>query len=561
MPALCEDNGLARGHSLVSLDPVRSAKIGEILAHINPGHPGVAVSVIHRGEIVHMAGYGCANLEYGIPITPRTVFHVASVSKQFTAACILMLAREGLLGLDDDIRRHLSEIPDLGAQVTVRHMMHHVSGLRDQWELLRWAGWRLDDVITQEHILKLVRRQRALNFVPGAEYLYSNTGYTLLAEIVARVAGRPLREFAAERLFGPAGMTRTHIHDDHEMIVRDRAYSYSASPRKPGGFQHSVLSFATCGATSLFTTAEDLARWMLHLETFDGTELGAEMQRCFRLNGGETTSYAAGLRVDEHRGLRRVGHSGSDAGYRSFCARFPEQRYGVAVLANLGSVTPETLAMRIAAVDLGDLMFPDEADAATDVASPPLFPGETAAAHLAGSYVVSGLGTPLEVTASGGRLTIKLGEGQQVDMIPADAALRAFKIPSLQATAEVADGGAGGRDSAAPNIRLKLKLPGQDLDVRRILPLPGPDGLAEFAGCYYSPELDTEYNIVVRDGRPVVTHRRHEDYGLLATGVDVFDGDKARAGRMDFTRDGDGRVDGFLYTGSRCRNLRFERRR
>lgn len=555
MPRNSEGRAPVPGQGLVSTDRGRAAKIGEILSDITPDKPGVAVAVVRGGEIVHMAGYGCANLEYDIPITPQTVFHVASVSKQFTAACVLMLAHEGRLGLDDDVRAHLPEVPDLGATVTVRHLLHHTSGLRDQWELLRWAGWRLDDVITQDHILKLVRRQRALNFAPGSEYLYSNTGYTLLSEIVARVSGRPFREFGAERIFRPVGMTRTHVHDDHEMIVRDRAYSYS--PHKAGGFRHSVLSFANCGATSLFTTAEDLARWMLHLETLDGTAMGAQMQDPFRLKNGELTSYAAGLRVDAHRGLRRIGHSGSDAGYRSFCARFPEHRYGVIVLANLSSLVPESLAMRIAEVDLGDLMAPDQeslSPAGAAAAATPV-PAETAAA-LAGRYVVSGLGTAVEIlSAAGGRLTAKMGDGQEAEMIPAGPGQ--FSIPSMRAMVRVA---APAATCACAYTRLKLRLAGQDLDVRRVLPHPDPDRLAEYAGCYYSPELDTEYVIVVREGRPFVTHRRHEDYGMLLTAVDEFDGDRPRAGRMAFTRDTDGRVDGFLYSGSRCRNLRFERR-
>ncbi|MDP2872366.1 MAG: serine hydrolase domain-containing protein [Bacillota bacterium] len=553
MDATFEGRAVSADRSRAAGD--RSAKIDEALSTFAPEQPGIAVAVIRDGEIVHMGGYGCANLEYGIPITPRTVFHVASVSKQFTSACILMLAAEGRLGLDDDVRRHLPEVPGLGAVVTVRHLMHHTSGLRDQWELLRWAGWRLDDVITQEHILKLVHRQRALNFAPGSEYLYSNTGYTLLAEIVARTSGQPLREFAAERIFGPVGMTRTHVHDDHELIVKDRAYSYS--PRKGGGFQHSVLSFANCGATSLFTTAEDLARWLLHLETLDGTELGAQMQDRFRLNGGELTSYAAGLRVDEYRGLGRVGHSGSDAGYRSFCARFPAQRYGVVVLANLGTIVPESLAMCIAEIDLGDSMTPSPAEPSAE-AAPPV--PESVAGALAGRYVVSGLGTMVEVRADGGRLMVKVGEGKETAMVPVGAVPDRFAIPSMKATVVLKAGEPGPAPGPAPAAGFTIKLPGQDLDVRRILPQLPPDRLAEYAGCYYSPELDTEYTIVVRDGMPVVTHRRHEDCGLVSTGADQFEGDRQRAGRMEFARDADGRITGFLHTGSRCRNLRFERR-
>ncbi len=218
--------------------------------------PGLAISVVRDGDLQYARGYGCANLEYDIPITPATVFHVASVSKQFTSFSIVLLAEEGKLALDDDVHKYLpDDVPDFGPTITLRHLMSHTSGIRDQWALLAMAGWRLDDVITREHILKLMRRQQDLNFEPGAEYLYSNMGYTLLAEVVAKVSGQSFREFTAERIFKPLGMTHTHFHDDHEEIVPNRAYSYAPDG---DGFHKSVLSYANVGATSLFTTAEDL---------------------------------------------------------------------------------------------------------------------------------------------------------------------------------------------------------------------------------------------------------------------------------------------------------------
>ena len=257
--------------------------------------PGAALAVIKDGSIIYKRGYGSANLEYNIAITPSTIFHVASVSKQFTAFAITMLAQEGKLALDDDVRKYLTEVPDFGKTITIRHLIHHTSGLRDQWELLAMAGWRLDDVITKQHILKMVRHQKELNFEPGEEYLYCNTGYTLLAEIVERVSGQSFREYTEANIFKPLGMTNTHFHDDHEMIVKNRAYSYA--PDKDSGFRKSVLSFANVGATSLFTTVEDLAKW---IQNFDDGRVGGaavieQMHERGILNNGGKLNYAFGL--------------------------------------------------------------------------------------------------------------------------------------------------------------------------------------------------------------------------------------------------------------------------
>ncbi len=188
--------------------------------------PGASVAVLQDGEIIFSKGYGSANLEYDIPVTPETMFHVASVSKQFTVFAILLLAEEGKLNFDDDIRQYIPEVPDFGHTITLRHLASHTSGMRDQWNLLRMAGWRLDDVITTEHVLKIVARQKELNFKPGEEFLYSNTGFTLLAEVVARVSGKSFAQFTQERLFTPLNMSNSLFYDDHQKIVSNRAYSY-----------------------------------------------------------------------------------------------------------------------------------------------------------------------------------------------------------------------------------------------------------------------------------------------------------------------------------------------
>ena len=184
----------------------------------HPAKPGAAVAVVQNGAVVFKKGYGSANLEYDIPVTPETIFHVASVSKQFTVFALLLLAEEGKLSLDDPIRKYISEVPDFGHEITLRHLATHTSGLRDQWDLLNLAGWRWDDVITKEHVLKMVSRQKELNFSPGDQYMYCNTGFTLLAEVVARISGKSFAEFTKERLFEPWKMTHSQFYDEHQIL-------------------------------------------------------------------------------------------------------------------------------------------------------------------------------------------------------------------------------------------------------------------------------------------------------------------------------------------------------
>ncbi|UCF21314.1 MAG: beta-lactamase family protein [Gemmatimonadota bacterium] len=338
------------------LEPVAATPAGRVdqlfAAWDRPGWPGASVGIMQEGVIVYANGYGEAQLEYGVPITPETVFHVASVSKQFTVFGVILLADRGMLSLDDDIRKYLPEIHDFGPTITIRHLIHHTSGLRDQWDLLAMAGWRLDDVITRNQIMRVVERQRELNFQPGDEYLYCNTGYTLLAEIVSRVAGQPFPQFMREEVFEPLGMGRTHFHDDHEMLVSNRAYSYGFN--RSGGFQNSVLSYANVGATSLFTTVGDVLRWTNNLDegTVGGRRVIELMHQRGLLNSGDTLDYAGGLGIGDYRGLRLIGHSGGDAGFRTYVGRFPEVGLAIAVFSNIGSFNAGLMARRVADIYL-----------------------------------------------------------------------------------------------------------------------------------------------------------------------------------------------------------------
>ncbi len=318
-----------------------------------PDTPGAAVAVARDGEIVYQRGYGSANLEYGLPITPKTVFLVASVSKQFTAFALAMLADQGKISLNDDVRKHVPELPDYGKKITIRHLIHHTSGLRDEFGLLAMAGYHMDDVITKETILDLAYRQKELNFDPGEEYVYCNTGYTLMAEIVERVTGQSFREWTSENMFEPLGMAHSHFRDDYQSIIKNRAQGYYKDGET---YKKQVVNYASVGASGLYTTAEDLARWAMN---FDHGRVGEaavleQVHQRGRLNKGDTLSYAFGQSIGQYKGHRRVSHGGSHRGFKTHLVRFPNDGLAVIVLGNWEEFNPAEMAYKVADVYLVD---------------------------------------------------------------------------------------------------------------------------------------------------------------------------------------------------------------
>lgn len=325
-----------------------------------PDAPGGAVLIMLDGEVVHARGYGMANLEQGVPVRTGTVFDIASVSKQFAAFALALLEADGLLGWDDPVHRYLPELPDFGQEITLRHLVHHTSGIRDWPGTLAMAGWDFQDVMSFDQILRMAFRQTDLNGLPGEAYNYSNTGYNLLAEVVARVSGQSFRAFTNERIFRPLGMTRTHFHDDHTEVVPGRADSYRPAPGGGPGYRNVVNSLTALGSSSLFTTVEDLGRWIAN---FDGERVGdarvfARMHERGVLNGGDTIAYAGGQNHGRFRGSTRWSHTGSWAGYRTVLLRHPEEGFAVVILANRADANPMALANRITELYLEEHLDP-----------------------------------------------------------------------------------------------------------------------------------------------------------------------------------------------------------
>ncbi|HUG93992.1 MAG TPA: serine hydrolase domain-containing protein, partial [Planctomycetaceae bacterium] len=315
--------------------------------------PGCAVGVFQQGRIVFEKGYGMADLEHDVPITPDAVFYAGSVSKQFTAMAAALAIQQGKLSAGDPIRKYLPELPAYADPITVRHLVHHTSGLRDYNTLLSIAGRRGDEAYDNPTVLRMTARQTALNFAPGSEYLYSNTGYTLLATIVERAAGVPFATFADTHIFKPLGMTSTFFGVDASRLVPKRAYAYSRGSN--GEIRLDTPSNQRAGAGGVYTTVRDLLKW--DQSFYDGRLGGRELVRRVETPGtladGSALTYAWGLQIGRYRGLRVVEHGGSLGGYRAHLMRLPEAHTSVAALCNTGSIAPSGLVRQVADAVLG----------------------------------------------------------------------------------------------------------------------------------------------------------------------------------------------------------------
>ena len=509
----------------------------------NTAGPGCALGVSRDGRLVYAKGYGMANLEAGTAITPASIFHVASISKQFAAFSVALLAEDGKLSLDDDIRKYVPEIPAYAKPITIQHLIHHTSGLRDQWSLLGMADWRDDDLITEDDVLAIVSRQKALNFMPGDEYTYSNTGYTLLAVIVKRVSGKSLRQFADERIFQPLGMTSTHFHDDHTMVVPGRTSAYI--PRDSGGWMVSIPVFDTYGATSLFTTAGDLLKWE---QNFADPKVGSralieKAQQSTTLNSGRKLDYGYGLSIEDYRGMRAVGHGGADAGYRSDVIRFPDAGLAVDVLCNAANSGPNNLSRKVADILLEKQLKPAPAQPATG----PLAPASAdRQARIVGVYLRRGVDEVFEVGAKDGKLML-LPYQLPLRHVVADT----FATEQFPVTL-VTEGPAG----PAAVLKIKISTEPEALYDRVAGFKPTRTELDAFAGTYYSDELDVRYRIERKDTALAVVMRRRGTLNLRPAFADGFT--SPDVGTLRFTRE-KGKITGFLVTSGRVRNVRFKR--
>ncbi|MBL8268648.1 serine hydrolase [Steroidobacter sp.] len=371
--------------------------------------PGCSVAAAKDGVTAHARGYGLANIEHDVPNRADTVIHIASVSKQFTAAAIGMLALERRLSLSDSVRKYVPELPAVTQPITIAHLVHHTSGLKDFSDLMDVAGWRYyQDLVTTEDAMSVLVKHRSLWFEPGSRYQYNNSNYLLLGVIVKRITGSSLRDFARERIFEPLGMRDTQFRDHFAQIVPRSASGYSPTA---DGFETSLTNFSTDGYSSVLTTVQDLMKWE---ENWYSAKVGGRalfdlMLTRAPLNDGSPNKYAFGVVVDSYRGLQIVEHSGGDAGYASHLLRFPERHVSVAVLCNANNAGAHELALRTAEVVLGL-----QAEAAKPKPAPAAKPAMSSRALTAaelqryvGTYRSDEIDAPFRVDVVDGRLELR----------------------------------------------------------------------------------------------------------------------------------------------------------
>jgi len=391
-----------------------TARIDSVFARfILAGSPGCALGVMRDGRLAYARGYGLASVELGVPITPATIFDLGSVSKQFTAMAVVLLAQDGKLRLDDEIQKFLPELPRFAKPVTIRQLLHHTSGIRDYIDLLVWSGVPEEAVTGDRDALEILTRQRAPNFASGAEFLYSNSGFFLLSVIVRRASGQSLRQFAAEQIFGPLGMTHTFYLDRHDEIVPGKAGSYAPAPG--GGFLLALANWEQTGDGAVQTSVEDLLRWDGNFSSgaVGGAQAIRELETRGVLSDGKSIDYALGQSVDSYRGLRRISHGGSWAGFRAQLTRFPEQHTSISTLCNVANAAPGVLAARVADLVLSDAFTAPVPAPQAFVPRPRQAEPTRAMAEYAGRYHSDELLADWVLVAAGDSLRVRIGPTYQ----------------------------------------------------------------------------------------------------------------------------------------------------
>ncbi len=514
-------------------------------AYDKPDSPGCALGVIKDGKLIYTRGYGRANLEHNIANGSQIVYDIGSTSKQFAAASIVLLAQQGKLSLDDEVRKLIPELPVYQKPVTIRHMLNHTSGLRDYLTLFGLAGINFDSTTGDKEALNIIVRQKQLNFAPGEDWLYSNSGFFLLSQIVKRASGKTLAEFAKENIFDPLGMKNTHFHDNHTMIVPKRATGYAPAAN---GFQIEMSNFEQTGDGAVYTTIEDLLLWdqNFYQPKVGGQAMLDQLQTRGVLNNGKTLDYALGLFVDEYKGLRRVQHGGSWAGYRAELMRFPDQKFTIACLCNLATTNPTSLAAKVADIYLANEFKASEATTPVAVLVPTITLPEEQLKDKVGLYRLTASGEVRRITLRDGKLWMDaFGLGASLMPLAPDR----FRVgPSTEATFEKSASG-----------KWTLKMPRNNrVDAFESVEAFAPTAqqLADFAGSYYSEEVDTTYRLTVEDGKLTVTDRNEQKLALMPTFRDAFTG----RFQAEFSRDAQGRITGFVVHAGRIRHVKFAKR-
>jgi CubicO group peptidase (beta-lactamase class C family) len=542
--------GLPAGLS-AQLPADTEARVDAVFARWNSQQsPGCAVAAALGDERVLSRAYGMADLEHDVANRPGTIFEAGSVSKQFTAAAIMLLVLDGKLSLDDDARKYVPELPDYGMPVTVRRLVNHTSGLRDWGSVAAISGWgRSERAHTPAHVLDILGRQSALNFTPGEAYSYTNSGYNLMAVIVERVSGTSFADFSRERIFEPLGLKDTQWRDDYRRIVPGRATAYAS---RGSGFAIDQPNEHVHGNGGLLTTVADLLRWDRALASGEigGAEFVQLMHEQGVLNDGSVIGYAGGVQIGSRRGVREVSHTGATGGYRAFLARYPEQELSVAVLCNLGSVSPGGVGGEVADVFL-DGLLPAPPAARPERAQSRVRLSAAELQAKTGLYRDVRTGEPVRLVEDKGVLRIEGG----ARLVPLTRT--AFRVGEGERRLAFEPAPAGGRarihlSTSAANGETATETVYEPVDAFA----PTAVELAAYVGTYHSDDAETTLLLRAEDGRLVAYRRAGARFELTPVYQDVF---RSGLGLVRFHRDETGRIAELGLRQQRVHDLRFQR--
>ncbi len=517
--------------------------------------PGGVAGVMQNGKVIFSKAYGMANLTHHVPYATSTPTNIGSVSKQFTAMAILLLEQQGKLSLDDDVRKHVPELPDLGEVVTIRNMLNHTSGFREVYNLMAMTGWQMEDALRRDEVIEILKRQKELQSAPGEEFNYNNSAFILLATIVERISGLPFPEFMKENIFGPLGMTSTMVRADPATIVPGASQGYVQD--STGGYRESGDLCASYGAGGIYSTVDDFNAWMHNFSdpVVGGEGLVTRLVTPDTLNNGDTMTYALGIEVGEHRGLKTYSHGGADLAHRAFMVYFPGIKAGVVAMSNNASFPSNRIAYTLADAFFGNEMGPQEeegVDAGEKDSTGVEVPEEVLTAY-AGEYMIKGTGFVMKFSMADGALKMTIEGQPDVWMIPQSKTR--FRYEGVDAFIEFRPDSDGNVTGAVHSQG------GQEFELERLAPYePSLDDLLALEGRYFSDELETFYTLEVRDSTLTLLIRNAGEVKLSAIKEDLYKGDVFFISELAFARDGAGKVTGFSVSSGRTKGISFEKR-
>ena len=512
--------------------------------------PGCALGIIKEGKLIYAKGYGLANMEYDIPISATSVFRIGSTSKQFTAACILLLAEKGQLSLNDNLKSLFPDFPEYAEKITIRHLLNHTSGIRDYLQISYLKGLGDDDYYTDDNVMKWLINQTDLNFAPGEEFLYSNSGYWLLGQIVKKVAGINMAEFAKKEIFEPLGMSNTHFHNDHTQIVKNRASGYVPSNNET--YKISMTTLNMIGDGGIFTTINDIKKWddAYYKSNVLSSKFWGMMTQQGILNNGEVIDYASGLMIGKYKGLKTVRHGGAFVGFRAELLRFPEQKLSIAIFANRGDANPSKMANQIADILLKDKLIEKGVDKDEKVVIS-VSEKEFKLSQLVGDYEIQ----PGVVA----RLSIK-NDSLNVLQTWNKSTYNILKLRDntfqISGNENISFSFSNLKDGSSQTLTVIQDGIETKAERKKEVDLSGID-LKDYLGSYYSKELDVSYDFEIENG--ILKAGIKEKKSLMDCTLSEIDQFTMEFGIVRFQRT-DGLISSFELDSGRVKNLKFHKK-